>query len=113
MNPYPLEKNVLILDNAAVHDKVRIYALCARFGVVVLFLPTCSFDFNPIELLFHLGKDYIRQHDGIDAAENPLSVVLNKALFSNCSADDACLCSNIVLFTCLPTIKSGLIFSCT
>lgn len=90
MNPYPLDKSVLILDNAAVHDKVRIYALCARFGVIVLFLPTYSFDFNPIELLFHLGKNYIRQHDGITVANNPLSVVLNRSLFSSCSADDAC-----------------------
>ena len=90
MNPYPLEKSVLILDNAAVHDKVRIYALCARFGVIVLFLPTYSFDYNPIELIFHLAKNHIRQHEGIDAAHNPISLALNRALYASCSVENAC-----------------------
>jgi ABC-type Fe3+-siderophore transport system permease subunit len=57
MNPFPAPKSVLVVDNAAVHNRVQMYLLCARFGVILLFLSVYSFDFNPmIELLFGIAK---------------------------------------------------------
>ena len=51
MNPFPAPISVLV-----VHNKVQMYLLCARFGVILLFLSVYSFDFNPIELLFGITK---------------------------------------------------------
>jgi hypothetical protein len=56
MNPFPGPKFVLVVDNAAVHNRVPIYIMCARFGVILIFLSVYSFDFNPIELLFNVTK---------------------------------------------------------
>jgi hypothetical protein len=35
MNPFPAPKSVLVVDNAAVHNRVQMYLLCARFGVLI------------------------------------------------------------------------------
>ena len=52
-----LEKNsTLILDNAGVHKKDEIYALAKEYGHDVLFLPSYSPDFNPIEKVFAILK---------------------------------------------------------
>ena len=56
MNPFPGPKSVLVVDNAAVHNRVPMYIMCARFGVILIFLSVYSFDFNPIELLFEVTK---------------------------------------------------------
>ena len=56
MNPFPGPKFVLVVDNAAVHNRVPMYIMCARFGVILIFLSVYSFDFNPIELLFEVTK---------------------------------------------------------
>lgn len=42
-------KSVIILDNASFHRKKQLYAIAARYGVFVLFLPPYSPDFNKIE----------------------------------------------------------------
>lgn len=55
--PYSAERSVIVMDDAAVHMKHQIIAACAAVNVLILFLPSYSFDFNPIELLFNIGKD--------------------------------------------------------
>lgn len=44
------------MDNAAIHMKQQLNAACAAAGVLILYLPPYSFDYNPIELLFNIGK---------------------------------------------------------
>jgi hypothetical protein len=89
MRPYPEPVSVLILDNAQVHDHRRIYALCQRFGVFVLFLPTYSYDFNPIELIFHLAKNALGLH-GRDAGVMPLSNLFKQAIYGSVTPSQAC-----------------------
>jgi transposase len=51
--PYPGRCSVIVMDNAAVHMKLLISAACQERGVIVIYLPPYSFDFNPIELVFN------------------------------------------------------------
>lgn len=83
----------MVMDNAAVHMKHQIVAACAAVGVLILFLPPYSFDFNPIELLFNIGKVYLQRRYG--GAPLPVNSRIGD-LFRNCllsclkSADIAC-----------------------
>ena len=56
--PYPRPRSAVILDNASVHMKAVLLALIDLHqpGVLLFFLPPYSYDFNPIENCFHLGK---------------------------------------------------------
>ena len=65
MSPFPAPESVLVMDNAPTHDHDAIHALCARFGVICVFLPPYSYDLNPIELSFHEAKQYIRRTFGL------------------------------------------------
>jgi len=44
-----------------VHDEVA-FATVRDAGVVVLLLPPCSPDFNPIEDLFSIGSSWLRRY---------------------------------------------------
>lgn len=52
---------VVILDNLAVHKRRRIRELITAAKCRVLFLPSYSPDFNPIEQVFSQIKAYIRR----------------------------------------------------
>jgi transposase len=65
MNPYPQEMSVLVMDNASTHDHARVHQLCAQSGVICIFLPPYSYDFNPIELAFHEAKQFVRTKYGL------------------------------------------------
>jgi len=56
MNQYPAPRSILLADNAPSHAKTNMKILCARFGVLLFFLPPYSFDFSPIELMFARTK---------------------------------------------------------
>jgi transposase len=51
--PYPGKRSVIVMDNAQVHMKLVITAACQERGVIVIYSPTYSFDYNPIELVFN------------------------------------------------------------
>ena len=50
---YPGKRSVIVMDNAQVHMKLLITAVCQERGVIVIYLPPYSFDYNPIELVFN------------------------------------------------------------
>lgn len=52
---------LVILDNLAVHKRASIRQAIAAAGCRVLFLPSYSPDFNPIEQVFSKIKAYIRR----------------------------------------------------
>jgi len=52
---------VVVLDNLSVHKSVRARALVERAGCRLVFLPTYSPDFNPIELAFAKCKQALRR----------------------------------------------------
>jgi len=95
MNPFPQRYSILLLDNAAMHQKQDILDLCRPFGVSVMFLPPYSYDFNPIELAFHSSKALLRKtyNDVIDGAERQpgkLFDTFHESLLESCTAEQAC-----------------------
>ena len=64
---------LVILDNLSVHKQPAIRAMIEAAGCRVLFLPSYSPDFNPIELAFSKIKAYLRRvgertQEALDAA---------------------------------------------
>lgn len=70
---WPAPKSVLVMDNASFHHSGRIQQMCDDTGVILLYLPPYSADFNPIEEMFGELKTYIRQawdeHVGFSRAD--------------------------------------------
>lgn len=62
MNPYPLPRSILILDNAKIHCFPEIFELCSAFGVVVVFLPPYCPQLNPIEFAFSTLKKFLSKN---------------------------------------------------
>jgi hypothetical protein len=60
-SPYPGPRSVVVMDNASVHARATLQALCDICGVVLLFLPAYSPDYNPIEQLWNLMKASIKR----------------------------------------------------
>ena len=76
MQPFPASHSILILDNCAVHHAHEVQALLSSFGILVIFLPPYSPDYNPIEELFSYIKYYHKAHDDlIQATGNPLPII--------------------------------------
>jgi DDE superfamily endonuclease len=90
MNPYPGEKSVLINDNAPVHNKAAIVTICDRFFVIPVFLEPYSYDYNPIELVFHSAKEYCRMHYPADDPNDPISKHFEEALKNLIDGDMVC-----------------------
>lgn len=70
MNQFPDRNSILVMDNASWHRDLRVAALCARFRVLLIYLPPYSPDFNPIEAYFGDCKSQIRrafQYNGGDS----------------------------------------------
>ncbi|KAE8225200.1 hypothetical protein CF319_g2020 [Tilletia indica] len=77
MQPFPLPRSVLVLDNASIHHSRRIKQLVEKdFGCKLLFLPPYSPDYNPIERAFSKIKARLRrERAGEVDAENFYSAV--------------------------------------
>src|SRR5271168_98605 len=63
MNPWPLNRSVLVMDNHSIHH-ARIDSIkeaCLLKGVKIVFLPPYSPDYNPIEESFNDLKTLIRR----------------------------------------------------
>ena len=71
-------------DSAINVAEVR--SLLEEAGILLIFLPPYSPDFNPIEMAFGYVKGYLKQHDDIAAAfPNPTSLV--KSAFDDISIE--------------------------
>jgi transposase len=60
MNEWPMPNSVLVVDNAAIHKVAGICELIEGHGAHLVYLPTYSPDFNPIELAFSSIKAWMR-----------------------------------------------------
>ena len=60
MNEFPLPNSVLVIDNASIHKINGIQELVEDRGARLLYLPSYSPDFNPIELAFSTIKQWLR-----------------------------------------------------
>ena len=77
LNPYPLPRSIVVLDNASIHHYPELICAIRSQGAEVIFLPPYSPDFNPIEVAFSLIKFYcLRNHT--EYAASPF-IVLQRA----------------------------------
>jgi len=61
-SPYPGKISVIIMDNASIRKNPRIRKICDNAGVLLVFLPPYSPDFNPIQSTFKDLKAWILKH---------------------------------------------------
>lgn len=59
------ERSVLVMDNCSTHHSEKITLLCRQRGVALVYLPAYSPHLNPIELSFHLLKQWLRRYRDI------------------------------------------------
>ena len=52
MQPFPDKHSVVIMDNCSIHHVAEVKDLIEDAGILLLFLPPYSPDYNPIEELF-------------------------------------------------------------
>lgn len=69
MNKWPLPNSVLVIDNAAIHKAPGIRELIEGHGARLLFLPSYSPDFNPIELAFSTVKAWLDKNQDCENEE--------------------------------------------
>jgi transposase len=83
--PVLWEGAIVVMDNLNVHRNEAVKALIESVKATVVFLPTYSPDFNPIELLWSKLKAFIRKHK--PRSREALEQVVAQALDS-VSTDD-------------------------
>ena len=88
--------SVVVLDNLGAHKRPEVRRLIEAAGCELVFLPSYSPDFNPIESLFAWLKARLRSLkarsvsallDGIGAAQGVVSSVLARGWFIGCGYD--------------------------
>jgi transposase len=62
LNPWPLPRSILILDNAKIHMYEELQDLVLSKGALLFFLPPYSPDLNPIEVGFSLLKRWLMKY---------------------------------------------------
>lgn len=67
MNKWPLPNSVLVIDNAKIHKVAGIRDMVEECGARLLYLPSNSPDFNPIEPAFPKIREWLHtNHDHVD-----------------------------------------------
>ncbi|DAZ92785.1 TPA: hypothetical protein N0F65_000344 [Lagenidium giganteum] len=81
LNPWPLPRSIVVIDNAKIQMYTELEDVDHQRGALIFFLPPYSPHLNPIELGFSLLKRWIRQHAAVAFrfdAERPLQVAMQK-----------------------------------
>lgn len=65
MQQFPAPNSILIMDNCSVHHVDEVRAELHSAGLMVIYLPPYSPDFNPCEELFSYMKYYLKDHDAM------------------------------------------------
>jgi len=81
LNPYPGPRSIVVLDNARIHKSLFVYQLCEFLGVILMFLPPYSPDLTPIELGFHMVKQFMRSNR--DRYDNLVTLIVQAFLSVN------------------------------
>ena len=84
MNPYDGEadNSILVMDNCSIHHVGEIIEQLRSAGILVIFLPPYSLDFNPIEQTFSYLKQYLQEHEHIIQAANNVKDIIKSAFDS-------------------------------
>lgn len=78
--PYPRPRSILVLDNASIHKSVRLRNLCEEYGILLVFLPPYSPDFNPIEATFKDLKAWVKRNYRLAEEFNSFEAFLHFAV---------------------------------
>lgn len=76
MHPYPDSRSILIMDNCSIHHVDCVQDFIKDCGILLIYLPPYSPDYNPIESVFGFLKDYLKKHEDImQAFTNSIDLV--------------------------------------
>ena len=88
-------RSIVIMDNCSIHHVDAIKELLQNAGILLLFLPPYSPDFNPIEEAFSSVKYYLKCHD--DVEESHMHNIIQKFLMSPRIVSCTCwYCSDVM-----------------
>ncbi len=77
-------KSILIMDNCSIHHVRLVKQLLQDAGILLIFLPPYSPDFNPIEETFSSVKYYLKHHDEVlQCVNNSDAMTILQAAFDN------------------------------
>lgn len=65
MQSFPGPRSILIMDNCSIHHVQQVKELLDAAGILLIFLPPYSPDYNPCEEMFSYIKYYLKDHDEI------------------------------------------------
>ena len=79
MQPFPDKHSIIVMDNCSIQE---IKDFIESLGIVILFLPPYSLDYNPIEELFSSLEYYLKEHEDLIQALPTSVPVIEEALES-------------------------------
>jgi hypothetical protein len=75
------------MDNCSIHHVAPALEVLEDAGILTMFIPPYSPDFNPIEELFSYVEYYLKQHDEIlQGVSDPKPII--RAAFNNVEKED-------------------------
>lgn len=85
MQSFPAPRSILVMDNCSIHHVQIIKDLLQSCGILAIFLPPYSPDYNPCEEMFSYIKYYLKDHDELLNPTSSIQLfrqVLNSAFLS-------------------------------
>lgn len=86
LNPWPLPRSIVVLDNARIHMYAEFETAVHSCGAVLLFLPPYCPQFNPIEVLFGQLKRWLARHANLAFGLYPERVL--EVAMPRCTKDE-------------------------
>ncbi|EHS64506.1 uncharacterized protein PGTG_20969 [Puccinia graminis f. sp. tritici CRL 75-36-700-3] len=77
MGRFPGPNSVLVLDNAQVHHGGRVREICEVNGVLMIYLPPYSPDFNPIEKVFSVLKSGLKRAQILTGTDDDPEIIMD------------------------------------
>lgn len=87
LNPWPLPRSIVILDNAVIHMYAELEQVVQACGAILLYLPPYCPQLNPIEVMFGRLKQWLIRHANLTFSLYP-ELVLNVAMKECLKGDD-------------------------
>jgi len=75
LNPWPLPRSIVVMDNANIHMFKELQDMIHETGALLFFMPPYSPDLNMIEVGFSMLKRWIQRHANMAFREDPLAVL--------------------------------------
>ncbi|CAB4405886.1 unnamed protein product [Rhizophagus irregularis] len=76
INPYPAKHSVLVMDNTRIHYDDDLVTTIKDIGGRILYLPSYSPDFNPIETSFSALKSWLKRYRDLVDYFDPIYLIL-------------------------------------